>query len=235
MAFSILVSSACFIAKAQTADNIISNYISFTGGAARWKTVQTIITSGTYTYGGISFPFTTYSKRPDRYKFIVPFNGKYFAQAFNGETGWKIDAFKGETKKTILTGAPARAMLNEADVALEPAFINYNGKGYKAMLDGQDTVANEACFKVKMTQPSGEEETYFFSTADYRLVKKKAMSKNSELEGAVLETTYSDYRNVAGIRLPFKAVSNANGQPVLMIILKNVVLNKPLADKLFQP
>src|SRR4051812_12571155 len=98
--------------KAQTADEVISKYIAFTGGEQQWKSIHTIVSSGIYNYGGIEFPFTAYSKAPNLYKFVVPFNGKYYAQAFNGKEGWKIDAFKNETKKTVLTGKPALAMAN---------------------------------------------------------------------------------------------------------------------------
>src|SRR4051794_40407899 len=99
--------------RAQSVEQIIANYIEFTGGEKRWDTIQTIVTSGIYNYGGIEFPFTAYSKAPNLYKFVVPFNGKYYAQAFDGKQGWKIDAFKNETKKTQLTGKPALAMANE--------------------------------------------------------------------------------------------------------------------------
>ena len=87
-----------FNIKAQTVDEVISNYITFIGGEQQWKNIKTIVTSGIYNYGGIEFPFTTYSKSPNLYKFVVPFNGKYYEQVFNGKTGWKIDAFKNQTK-----------------------------------------------------------------------------------------------------------------------------------------
>src|SRR5688572_19822416 len=122
--------------KAQTVDEVISNYIEFIGGEKQWKTIRTMVTSGIYNYGGIEFPFTAYSKAPNLYKFVVPFNGKYYAQAFDGKQGWKIDAFKNETKKTQLTGKPALAMANEADVELESPFIDYQKKGHQAILEG---------------------------------------------------------------------------------------------------
>lgn len=234
-AFLILILSFSVFAKSQTVAEVLAKYIAYTGGEAHWKNVQTIVISGTYTYGGMAFPFTSYSKRPDRYKFVVPFGGKYFAQAFDGKQGWKIDAFKGETKKTILTGTPARAMLNEADVALEPPFMAYGKKGHQAILEGEDTASGVRCYKVTFIQATGETETYFFDVKNGALLKKTAVSKNSELEGAVLQTVYSDYRTVNGIRLPFKAASSANGQMVLVIVLKKVLFNKPLPDKLFAP
>src|SRR4051794_17665119 len=93
----IILISVAFLsmaAKAQNVDEIFSKYIEFTGGESGWKKVKTIVSSGTYNYGGIVFPFKAYSKAPNLYKYVVPYKGKYFAQAFNGSTGWKIDAFK---------------------------------------------------------------------------------------------------------------------------------------------
>jgi hypothetical protein len=165
-------------------DDVITKYIDFTGGASNWKKVHTIATSGTYNYNGIEFPFTAYSKAPNLYKFIVPFEGKYFAQAFDGKSGWKIDAFKGETNKTMLTGKDALAMMNEADVELESKFINYQQKGHQAILQGIDTVEGAPCFKVKFTLKNGGIETYYFKRSNFELVKKQAPSKNAELGGS---------------------------------------------------
>src|SRR5689334_12084508 len=101
-ALFLLLSLAFFITRAQTADEIINKYIAFTGGVQNWKKVKTITTSGIYNYGGMEFPFVAYSKAPNRYKYIVTANGKSFTQAYNGKTGWCIDGFKNETKKTLL-------------------------------------------------------------------------------------------------------------------------------------
>src|SRR5579871_243954 len=104
--------SAGLLTTAQTTDQVISRYISFLGGEKQLTTIHTRTDSGLYNYGNIEFPFVSWAKDPDKYKYVVTFNGKYFAQAFDGREGWKIDVFKGETKKTILHGGAARAMAN---------------------------------------------------------------------------------------------------------------------------
>ena len=216
--------------QAQTADQVIAKYVTFTGGAARWKKITTMVSSGTYNYGGLEFPFTSYSKSPDKYKFIVPFNGKYFAQAFDGKQGWKIDAFNGETKKTLLTGKPARAMTNEAEVELVSPFIDYLAKGYNAVLEGMDTVNDINCYKIRLTRQSGETETYFFNSQDYALVEKIAVSKNAEMKNGLLNTFYTDYHNIQGVRIPFVSTSKSDGQTILTITVKKIDLNVPVAD-----
>ncbi|MEP6596499.1 MAG: hypothetical protein ABJA71_11165 [Ginsengibacter sp.] len=220
---------------AQTVDEVISNYITFTGGEQQWKIIHTIVTTGTYNYGGIEFPFSAYSKSSNLYKFVVPFNGKYYAQAFDGKQGWKIDAFKNETKKTFLTGKAALAMANEADVELESPFINYQKKGYQAFLEGKDTVNTIQCFKVKFIRSNGEIETYFFDSTNFELVKKRAVSKNAEMKNAMLNTFYSDYNEVNGVKIPYKSISKTDdGQTILIITVKKMEINIPVPDTEFQ-
>ena len=221
--------------KAQTVEKVISNYIKFTGGEEQWRTIHTIVTSGIYNYGGIEFPFTAYSKAPNLYKFVVPFNGKYYAQAFDGKRGWKIDAFKNETKKTLLSGKLALAMANEADVELESPFINYKNKGHQAILEGKDTVNAISCFKLKFIRSNGEIETYYFDSTNFELVKKSAVSKNAEMENAMLNTFYSDYGEVKGVRIPYKAISKTDdGQTILSITVEKIEINTPIPDAEFE-
>lgn len=220
---------------AQTAEEIISKYVEYIGGEQKWGAIKTIITSGTYDYGGIVFPFTSYSKAPDLYKYIVTSNGKSFEQAFNSNEGWKIDGFKNETKKTILTGRSATAMANEADVELESPLINYKEKGYGAVAEGSDTVNGKACFKIKFTRDNSDTQRYFFSTEDFELLKKKAVSKNEELGGSLIDIFYSDYREVNGIRMPFKIVSKSGDQTILTITIEKVNFNQRISNEEFNP
>lgn len=233
--FFLLIFVYSFNAKAQSVDEVISNYITFTGGEKQWKTIHTIVTSGIYNYGGIEFPFTAYSKAPDLYKFVVPFNGKYYAQAFTGKQGWKIDAFKNETKKTLLTGKAARAMANEADVELESPFINYKEKSHQAFLEGKDTVNAIPCFRIKFIRSNGEIETYFLDSTNFSLIKKRAISKNAEMENVLLNTFYSDYNEVNGVKIPYKSISKTDdGQTILTITVKKIEIDVPIPSAEFE-
>jgi hypothetical protein len=233
---SLIIVFVCSLnANAQTAEEIISKYIAFTGGEEQWKNIKTIITSGTYNYGGIEFPFTAYSKAPNLYKFVVPFNGKYYAQAFNGKEGWKIDAFKNETKRTPLTGKAALAMANEADFELESPFIDYQKKGHQAIFEGTDTANTTPCYKLKLIRNNSDIETYFFDKADFKLVKKTATSKNAEMENATLNTFYSDYQKVDSIEIPYTSISKTDdGQTILTITIKKVEINTPIPNTEFE-
>lgn len=224
----------CYL-SAQKADDVIKKYIAFIGGKRNWEKVKTLSTSGKYNYGGIEFPFTAYAKAPNLYKFIVPLEGKYYAQAFDGNKGWKIDAFKNETAPTMLTGKAALSMANEADVELQSAFIDYKRKGYSINLEGKDTVDGKNCVGVKLVRPDGDAETYYFDELTHALVMKIAPSKNTELQGTMLTTLYSDYRDVNGIKIPFRSLSKSNDQLILEVMIEKAEVNVSIDNAEFQP
>jgi protein involved in ribonucleotide reduction len=221
--------------QAQNADEVINRYLSFIGGTDRWSTIKTLVTSGEYNYGGIKFPFTAYAKAPNRYKFVVPFEGKFYAQGFDGKEGWKIDAFKNETKPTLLTGKAAMRMANEADVEVQDAFINYKEKGHVATLDGKEIIQGRNCMRVKFKRANGDHEIYYFDEETSAIVMKSATSKNAELPNTMLNTMYSDYREVTGIKIPFRSVSTSNDQMILEVTIDKAEINTAIDDREFQP
>lgn len=234
LVFVLLFIATSVAVKAQTGEKVIANYISFTGGEKQWRKINSIVSSGTYNYGGLEFPFEAFSKAPDHYKYIVSSNGKSFIQSFDGSGGWKIDGFKDETTKTMLTGNDARAMANEADVELESPFVNYKQKGYQATFEGKERVNNTDCYKVRLIR-NADTSTYFFNANDFSLIKKQAVSKNAELDKSLLDTYYSDYKMVEGIKAPFKMISKIGDQTILTITVQKIQLNTAIDESIFKP
>src|SRR5258706_3432450 len=223
-----------FLIRAQTADGVIKKYIGFSGGEKQWKRITTVVTSGEYNYGGVVFPFKTYNKAPNLYKFVVTFKGKYYAQAFDGRSGWKIDVFNGDSTPTLLTGKAALAMSNEAIAELEDVFINYKKKGHTVSLEGEDTVHGQLCWVIKLVLKTGETETYYFNQKTYEIMMKKTVSGNSEMGGAAVDIYYNDYRNVNNIKIPFKTVVRTKDQTLLSVTMNIAELNTAVADTEFQ-
>ena len=221
--------------RGQTAETIISKYIEHIGGEQKWSTIKTMVVSGNYNYGGMVFPFKSFSKTPNLYRYIVMSNGKSFQQAFDGLKGWKIDGFKNETKKTILTGKSASAMANEADVEIESPLINYKEKGHTAIFEGQDTVDRQQCFKIEFITHDGDTSRYFFSIANFELLKKQSISKNEELDSSLVDIFYSDYWEINGIRIAYNTVCKVGDQTILTITFDKVTFNQPISGDEFKP
>ena len=76
---------------------------------------------------------------------------------------------------------------------------------------------------------------YCFDKTDYSLVKKQALSKNTEMDKAPMDIFYSDYQLTGNIKLPRKINCTTAGQRILLITVDSVKLNDPIADSQFQP
>ena len=66
-------------------------------------------------------------------------------------------------------------------------------------------------------------------------VKKQAVSKNEELDKSVLDTYYSDYTTIEGIKFPFKMISKVGDQTILTITVKKLQLNEAIQGSIFKP
>lgn len=164
----------------------------------------------------------------------MPLNGKHYTQVFNGKTGWKIGAFKNETKPQYLTGKSARALANEADVEIESPLINYAKKGFTIHLEGIETIEEKECFKVNLFKKEGEIESYFIDNQQYSLIMKMALSKNDELEKTILDAYFLDYREVNGVKIPFVVSYKFKDQNILKITTEKVEMNVQLDSSIFK-
>jgi hypothetical protein len=90
LTIAIALSSVC--AAQPSADEIIAKYVNLIGGESQWKGLRSMYMSGTYNYGGLKFDFVSYALSPNKYKYIVKYNGKRFVQSFDGKNGWKMMA-----------------------------------------------------------------------------------------------------------------------------------------------
>ncbi|HMG89086.1 MAG TPA: hypothetical protein VK589_03465 [Chryseolinea sp.] len=221
-------------ANAQSAEKVTNNYIKFIGGEKNWKKIKTLTTSGEYDYGGISFPFKTYAVAPNRYKFKVESDGKYYAQGFDGAKGWKIDAFKGETTPTIINGAEATSMANESSVELMDLVVRSKVNGVMMTYTGTDSVKSHFCHRIELKQ-NGATDTLYFDARTYELVLRKTLSKNAELNKTPMNIYYSEYRDIGGVKIPFKTVCESGEQVILTITIDKAILDVPIEEKEFQP
>ncbi|HRI21797.1 MAG TPA: hypothetical protein PLA68_12630, partial [Panacibacter sp.] len=98
-----------------------------------------------------------------------------------------------------------------------------------------DTIDNTISFKVKFIRIGGDTAIYFFSTVDFSLIKKQAVSKNAELDNSIIDIYYSDYTMVQGIKIPFQTVSKIKDQVILTITVKKAALNTAIKKKDFKP
>lgn len=133
-----------------------------------------------------------------------------------------------------ITGARVRSG-EEREVYIRNAAIDLDNQWRKyfptAELTGSEMVNGEDCFKVVMKPKTGEPETRFFSKKTGLLVKMTAVMP-TQMGPMPMESTLSDYRDVQGVKRPFKLGVNAGGQGAEMVFSKWTI-NTPVPDSAF--
>ena len=69
---------------------------------------------------------------------------------------------------------------------------------------------------------------------DYRIVRQTYATPGPDGQPSQAEEQYSDYREVSGIDVPFKAAVLRNGRQILERTLKSVTFNTAVDPALFQ-
>lgn len=210
-----------------TGSAIVDRFVSVTGGKAAYDKVLSEVAEGTVNMGaqGVSGSVRVLKKAGNAYTVIeIAGVGKLEEGVRNG-LAW-------ENNK--ITGARVRSG-EERDVHVRNAAIDLDHQWRKyfvsAELTGSESVAGEDCYKVVLKPKSGEAETRFFSKKSGLLLKMTA-TMPTQMGPMPMESSLSDYRDVQGVKRPFKLGVNAGGQAAEMLFSKWTI-NAPIPDTAF--
>jgi outer membrane lipoprotein-sorting protein len=209
--------------KAQTADEIISKYAETVGSVANWEKVKGVKISGTMSQMGMEFNFTQIMLNPNLQKTVISLMGKEIVMAFDGKEGWKIDPFQGTGKPEKSSEAENKGMA-EPD-GITPDLLFYKSKNSTITLKGIEKYEGVDAYKIVLTKSDKTEETYFLDKETYLPLVRKVISTEENSKGMEIEMVFSDYRVVGDVLMPFVTTQKANGQVLITITIKEVVLN----------
>lgn len=217
-------------ATAQTAEEIVNNYVENIGGKQAWDDVKATKMVASVNQGGMEIPVTIYNTRDGKMAIVINIQGQEITQmAYDGETFWTTNfmTMKPEKSTTEMTQNMA---LNKND--FPSPIMNYKSNGYAMEYVGKETKEGTETFKVKVTQEpvtvNGTEvpsiSYYYFDTENYVPIVMETTQEN----GQMMSIGMSDYQEVNGLYFPF-AMTQA-GQP---IEIKEVIVNPEIPESLF--
>jgi outer membrane lipoprotein-sorting protein len=226
------------VTVAQTADEIIENYLKATGGKDKWATVQSTRMIAKIKTQGQEFPMTMLSEAPNKQKMFISVGSNVVVlNAFDGKEGWKSNLMTGKIEKNEAEDSENAA--SEMDFP-EP-FANYKNKGYSVALEGEESIEGTACYKIKLTKKpikvDGKEEEnfshYFFDKESGVPMMTRKTEKKGQLKGVTIDIFVSDYQEVNGLFFPFTMTQKVNGQTEGVIVIEKVEVNTDIDDAEF--
>ena len=216
--------------RAQTADEIISKYITAIGGKDKINAVKSLYVESTLEVMGNEAPSTTTIVNGKAFKSETDFNGQKIINVVTDKGGWMLNPMMGQTSPEALPADQAKA--GQSQLQIGGPLFDYAAKGNKVELVGKEDVNGVSAHKIKVTTKDSVESTYFIDPTTFYILK--AVSKGAGQDGETT-ITFTNYQ-----KTDFGYVI-AMGQQItlpqgitLNITNKKVEVNKEIDPKVFE-
>ena len=219
-------------AFAQTADDIIANYIKTVGGMERIASIKSLRRTGRFIGGGgFEARVLQENRRPQMVREEFALQGMTGINAWDGKSGWKIEPWNGKKDPESLGDAEQKEIIEDSD--FDGPLINYRQKGNKVEYIGKEPVEGTDAYKLKVTHANGDVQFYSMDIDSFVPIK---IETRRTILGAEreFETSLGDYKEVNGWYLPFSIESNVKGSTNRQkVTYEKIEANVALSDARF--
>jgi hypothetical protein len=200
--FSVFVLLLVFaqFAQGQTIDEIVNSHINALGGKENLNKIQNIVMEGNLNYQGndVAMTFTVVSNKLNRRD--INAGGMHGFDMITDKEGWTYMPFFGMQSPEAKPADEVKE--NQADLDITGPLVDYVAKGHKAELMGKEAIGGTTCHKIKMTLAGGKTLLVFIDPASYMIVRT-IDKRNTNGQKTDLQTDYSDYKDVEGVKMAF--------------------------------
>jgi hypothetical protein len=202
LSVSKLLSLAAFAAmlSAQTADDLVNRNLQAKGGADKIKAIRTLRSTGKIQQGSFIAQVSADSMAPNLLRQSFTVQGMTQIQAYDGNTGWKIDPFEGRKDPQLVGEEELRDLIEDANFF--GPLVDYRAQGNQIEYVGKDTIDGDDVHRLKVTLKNGDIYYYYLDPETFLEVR---IEKVEFIRGAVKESVIEcgSYKQVAGVYMPF--------------------------------
>src|SRR6185436_6449655 len=188
-------------AGAPKPDEVLDKYIKAIGGADRIAKLTSYVGKGSATLfgGGFKSPVELYVKAPNQRTLIIHQELGDKTMTFDGRAGWLASAVT-PVPVMDLTGGELGGAKLEAELSI-PGRIKQSLTQWRARLPGE--IAGRSVNVLQGTGTGGFTGTLYFDV-ETGLLTRVVRYANSAMGRVPTQFDYEDYRDVAGVKIPFK-------------------------------
>lgn len=218
-----------------TVDELAAKTVEAVGGEANWRKFTTRVVEADVDFAnqGVQAKSVSYAKAPNK----VVNENTFIALGKTIATGY--DFFDGTSGEEAYTFAPAEKFAGKRldDVRLSADFygpLDWKTNFKKVEITGTAKVGGEETYVVSFVPVNGTGYKDYYSTTTFLLLKREGVipSSTSPLQ-LPYTVAFSDYRDVDGIKLPFRSVNNSLVYGDVITTIRSVKQNIPLDDTIF--
>jgi len=206
------------------ADQIFRKYIEAVGGADRVSKLTSYTATGTYigfNTGGATVPIEIYARAPNQRASIVRVFDGDAVKVFDGRNGWAAEGWR-QIPLMTFTGSNIASMRFEALSAF-PAEIQ---KAFREWKVATVTLGDQDVQLLQGSNPGELPVNLYFDESG--LLVRTVRWTSTPVGTVPTETDFSDYREVAGVKMPFHTIVTwTNGQNTIELkeIRPNVTID----------
>jgi len=202
--------------KEPTVDQVFNKYIQAVGGPQRLAALTSLVGKGTYegydTYHE-KVPFEIYGKAPGQLVTIAHTQNGDTTTTFDGREGWIASVEKPVGLLPLLPGAELDAAKTDAALwfpaGIKQALTDWRSGFPITNIDDKDVTI------IQGTAAGGSRIKLFFDNQTGLLLRQLRYS-DTPVGMVPIQVDYSDYREVAGVKVPFHSVVTwTNGQTIV--------------------
>ncbi len=215
-------------AKTQSLDHILTRHFE-ASGQERFSKVTTVRSTGKALQMGMELPFIQIQKRPDKMYLEIDIQGMKIIQSYDGERGWAVEPWIAPDPREL----SGPELLNLGRMAsIDSDLVNWKEKGHSLELMGKEPFEGREIYRLELIKDDGESYQFYIDSESY-MVKRMVTLTNYEGNVVEGETILSDYRNIDGIRVPFKIESRIGGKTMMTNLIEKVEFDVVIEEGVF--
>ncbi|MGZ5192357.1 MAG: M16 family metallopeptidase [Kaistella sp.] len=184
-----------------TLSSVADKYIDAIGGLAAVQKVNSITTNASAKVQGMDLDMNMIQARGGKMKMEIKMMGNTFQKiVFDGKDGF----MEMQGQKSPMPEDAKKELMAASELFPE---LNFS-KSTTHKLTGTEKFGGEDAYVVKDAK-----NTYYYSVKSGMKLGETKMQKGAQGEMAV-PATFSDYKNVSGVKLPYRISQNMGGMPV---------------------
>jgi hypothetical protein len=211
-----------------TVDQILEKFVEASGGKPANEKLGSRISEGSFEIPemGVYGSLTIYDKAPNKRALLVEIPGfGTFKQGVDGEVAWEDNPMSGIT---VRSGAALAAAKRDAAFHREQ---NLRDHFKQIEVKGRQQIGEQEVYALEMTPEEGDPETWYFDVATGLLARVDAV-RDGPQGSAQIQTSFKDYRETDGIKMPFRVDQVMPGMTFVTKLL-DVRHNEEIDDALF--
>lgn len=223
---TICLSLMSFLAKAQTADEVINKYLQAIGGADNIRKIKSIKMDAAIEVQGLEIPFVMQAVQGKGFRMQGEFQGNSIIEIITPTQGWSQNPMAGKSSLQPTSEDELKEKLDQLDI--QDPFVDYQAKGSSVEYLGKDEEDGNQYHKIKMVTKNKNESTYFFDVNTGLIYKQETIVKQEGQE-IKSEAKRLDYQMTEiGVKMPFKL-----DQGGMMLVTKKITFNPDIDESVF--